>query len=105
MQRLSPLLCLVIVGICPQSRAEDCANMKDSAVFARAMVSGPPGAWARVEIKCGDEVVATCTATVPVGGNKNNCRTEFKPLTRGEYACEGTASDFPVPLLKSANCY
>lgn len=105
MRLLSLLLCLVIGGTCTQCRAEDCAHMTDSAVFARAMVVGPPGAWERVEIKCGDEVIATCTATVPVGGDKGNCRTENKPLTRGEYDCKGTASDFPVPLLKSANCY
>jgi hypothetical protein len=109
MQRLS-LLCLAIVGLaavglCPQSHAEDCAKKSVAGAFARAMVVGAPGAWEKVEIKCGDQVIATCTATVPVGGNKDSCRTETKPLTAGEYDCAGTSSDTPKPALQSANCY
>lgn len=109
MQRLGLLFVViigfVIAGISTQSHAEDCAKMTVAAAFARAMVVGTPGAWEKVEIKCGDEVIATCTATVPVGGNKDSCRTEAKPLTAGEYDCAGTSSDTPKPAMQSANCY
>jgi hypothetical protein len=109
MQRLSLLYFVVVdlavVGLPPPSHAEDCSKKAVAGMFARAMVVGAPGAWEKVEIKCGDQVIATCTATVPAGGNKGSCRTDAKPLTAGEYDCAGTSSDTPKPALQSANCY
>jgi hypothetical protein len=103
MRRLG-LLCLVMAGICTQVHAEDCAQKAEMNMYAKAIVHGPVGASEMVELKCGDEVIVTCTATVPAGKTRDSCTTAGKALTRGKYECVGTQSQAVRPTAASIEC-
>jgi hypothetical protein len=88
---LVPALALAVAGW-SDARAEDCSNMKGARKGTATIRAALPGDWAKVELKCGGAVLASCTATVAAGATSATCNFPATPLTKGTYECKSSNS-------------
>ena len=88
---------IAIAGI---AKAANCEDMNGSRA-GTLEISGAPGLYAKLELKCGGVVLNSCKAIVgPQSGLENgdaSCTFPATDLTSGEYECLTTAASFAGP--------
>jgi hypothetical protein len=100
------ILSVALIGFSTFSYAEDCYEKGEMNMYAVAkVIKGPAGSYSKVEIVCGKEVIATCTAKVVAPANSATCNTHDTALEHGKYDCRVIASKAPAPTTSTGGCY